>query len=132
MALFGGKENAEVVALQQQVAAAHSTIAELRGWVGQLRGAETGSMEAELRHLRSSVEQAKSDRTALVAPPGHRCISGAGRPSGARRLSSNARGRTLVPSRFRTDRCPTGPLGQEVSNPEAVAVAAATIHRRRI
>ncbi|HWO59503.1 MAG TPA: DUF4041 domain-containing protein, partial [Umezawaea sp.] len=67
MALFGGKENAEVVALQQQVAAAHSTIAELRGWVGQLRGAETGSMEAELRHLRSSVEQAKSDQTALVA-----------------------------------------------------------------
>ncbi|WNV87262.1 DUF4041 domain-containing protein [Umezawaea sp. Da 62-37] len=67
MALFGGKENAEVAALQQQVTAAQATIAELRGWVGQLRGAETGALEAELRRLRSSVEQARGERAALGA-----------------------------------------------------------------
>jgi hypothetical protein len=61
VALFAGKENAEVVSLQQQLAAAHATIGELRGWVAQLRGTETIALEAELRHLRSTVEGAKKE-----------------------------------------------------------------------
>ncbi|MFD9697764.1 DUF4041 domain-containing protein [Lentzea sp. NPDC059081] len=65
MALFGSRENAEVVALREQLAAANGTIAELRGWVGHLRGAETPALENELRQLRSAVEQKKSEYMAL-------------------------------------------------------------------
>ncbi|MFE9748555.1 DUF4041 domain-containing protein [Saccharothrix saharensis] len=67
MALFGNKESAEVAALHRQLAAAQATIAELRGWVGHLRGAETGASEAELRGLRSAVEQARHEVGALGA-----------------------------------------------------------------
>ncbi|QQQ78835.1 DUF4041 domain-containing protein [Saccharothrix sp. 6-C] len=66
MALFGNKESAEVAALQQQLASAHATIAELRGWVGHLRGAETGELEAELRGLRSAVEQVEKEGATLA------------------------------------------------------------------
>lgn len=65
MALFGSKENAEVLALREQLAAAHATIGELRGWVGHLRGTETATLEGELRQLRSAVEQARNDYTTL-------------------------------------------------------------------
>jgi hypothetical protein len=67
MALFGNKESAEVAALQQQLAAAHATIAELRGWVGQLRGTQTAAAEAELRQLRSAVEQSRNEYSTLGA-----------------------------------------------------------------
>jgi Domain of unknown function (DUF4041)/T5orf172 domain len=67
MALFGNKENAEVAGLQQQLAAAQATIAELRGWIGQLRGAETAALEVELRQLRSAVEQSRNEYAALGA-----------------------------------------------------------------
>ena len=67
MALFGNKESAEVAALQQQLAVAHATLAELRGWVGQLRGAETVALETELRQLRSAVEQSRNEYAALGA-----------------------------------------------------------------
>ncbi|ONI92967.1 chromosome segregation ATPase [Saccharothrix sp. ALI-22-I] len=67
MALFGNKESAEIAALQQQLASAHAAIAELRGWVGQLRGAETAALEAELRGLRSTVEQSKHEFATLGA-----------------------------------------------------------------
>ncbi|KAA5835214.1 DUF4041 domain-containing protein [Saccharopolyspora hirsuta] len=66
-ALFGRNQSAEIAALQQQLAAAHATIAELRGWVGQLRGAETAALEAELRHLRSTVDRSRNDHAALVS-----------------------------------------------------------------
>lgn len=67
MALFGNgnKDSAEVAALHQQLAAAHATIAELRGWVGHLRGTETAALEADLRGLRSAVEQAKQEAATL-------------------------------------------------------------------
>ncbi|MFD4668242.1 DUF4041 domain-containing protein [Lentzea sp. NPDC058450] len=65
MVLFGNKENAEVVALRQQLAEAHGTIAELRGWVGQLRGAGTPALEGELRQLRAAVEHKKSEYVTL-------------------------------------------------------------------
>lgn len=61
VALFGNKESAAIAALQQQLTAAHATIAELRGWVGQLRGAETAALEVELRGLRSAVEQSRNE-----------------------------------------------------------------------
>ncbi|MEU4801868.1 DUF4041 domain-containing protein [Actinosynnema sp. NPDC023587] len=67
MALFGNRENAEAAALQQQLVAAHGTIAELRGWVGQLRGAGTSALEAELRDLRAAVDQSKATYEALGA-----------------------------------------------------------------
>jgi hypothetical protein len=66
VALFGNKESAEIAALQQQLAAAHATIGELRGWVGQLRGAESAAVEAELRQLRSAVDQSKNEYSALI------------------------------------------------------------------
>ncbi|WP_246154625.1 DUF4041 domain-containing protein [Saccharopolyspora hirsuta] len=65
--MFGRNQSAEIAALQQQLAAAHATIAELRGWVGQLRGAETAALEAELRHLRSTVDRSRNDHAALVS-----------------------------------------------------------------
>jgi hypothetical protein len=65
VALFGNKDSAEIAALQQQLATAHATIAELRGWIGQLRGAGTADLEAELRHLHSTVEQTRSECSAL-------------------------------------------------------------------
>jgi hypothetical protein len=49
------------------LAAAHATIAELRGWVGQLRGAETAALEAELRQLRAAAEQSRNEYSALGA-----------------------------------------------------------------
>ncbi|MFC5289943.1 DUF4041 domain-containing protein [Actinokineospora guangxiensis] len=61
MALFGSRENSEVTALRQQLDAANATIAELRGWVGHLRGAEAGAREAELRDLRATVDNAKHE-----------------------------------------------------------------------
>lgn len=67
MALFGNKESAEIAALQQQLALTHATIAELRGWVGQLRGAEATTQEGELRQLRSAVDQSKNEYAALSA-----------------------------------------------------------------
>ncbi len=66
MALFGNKENTQVTALQQQLAAANATVAELRGWVGQLRGTQTPALEAELRQLQSAVEQAKAEYATLT------------------------------------------------------------------
>lgn len=72
MALFGGRENADLAALQQQLSAAHATIAELRGWVTQLRGAETPALEADLRRLRSTVDKTKQDSAALDASVGQR------------------------------------------------------------
>ncbi len=67
VALFGNRENPEVIALQQQLAAAHATITELRGWVGHLRGAGTAGLEAELRDLRSAVERTKREAAQLAA-----------------------------------------------------------------
>ena len=67
MALFGSKESAEIAALQQQLAASDATIAELRGWVWQLRGAQAGALEAELRWLGSAVEQSRREYAALGA-----------------------------------------------------------------
>ncbi|MBP2477774.1 phage host-nuclease inhibitor protein Gam [Crossiella equi] len=68
MALFGSRQaNAEVEGLRQQLAAAHGTIAELRGWVGQLRGEGTPALEAELRHLHGAVEQARQVEAAFTA-----------------------------------------------------------------
>jgi hypothetical protein len=72
VALFGGRENADLTALQQQLSAAHATIAELRGWVTQLRGAGTPALEADLRRLRSTVEHAKQESAALDASVGQR------------------------------------------------------------
>jgi hypothetical protein len=66
VALFGNKESAEIAAIQQQLAAAHATIGELRGWVGQLRGAASAALEAELRQLRSAVDQSKNEYSALT------------------------------------------------------------------
>ncbi|GAA2826086.1 DUF4041 domain-containing protein [Crossiella cryophila] len=66
MALFGNKDNAEIAGLQQQLAAAHGMIGELRGWVGQLRGAETAALEAELRGLRTAVTEAKREYADLA------------------------------------------------------------------
>ncbi|GLZ36585.1 DUF4041 domain-containing protein [Actinokineospora sp. NBRC 105648] len=63
MALFGNRESAGVAALEQQLGAAQATIAELRGWMGQLRGAETAALEGELRALRSAVADAKREHT---------------------------------------------------------------------
>ncbi|MFF1614696.1 DUF4041 domain-containing protein [Amycolatopsis sp. NPDC058278] len=67
MALFGARENADLAALQQQLGAAHATIAELRGWVTQLRGVETPALEADLRRLRSAVERSKQENASLNA-----------------------------------------------------------------
>lgn len=67
MALFGSKESAEIAALQQQLAASQATIAELRGWVRQLRGTQAGALEAELRWLGSAVEQSRREYAALGA-----------------------------------------------------------------
>ncbi|WP_410614213.1 DUF4041 domain-containing protein [Amycolatopsis sp. lyj-109] len=67
MALFGGRENADLAALQQQLGAAHATIAELRGWVTHLRGAETPALEADLRLLRSAVDRTKQENASLTA-----------------------------------------------------------------
>ncbi|SHG97031.1 DUF4041 domain-containing protein [Streptoalloteichus hindustanus] len=64
--MFGNRGGAEIAALQQQLAAAHATIAELRGWVDHLRGAGTASLEAELRQLRSAVEQSKREYATLT------------------------------------------------------------------
>ncbi|QFZ18355.1 DUF4041 domain-containing protein [Saccharothrix syringae] len=55
MALFGNRESAEVAALQQQSASAHAAIAELRGWVGQLRGAGTPALGASRQRLAAEV-----------------------------------------------------------------------------
>jgi hypothetical protein len=66
VALFGHKENAEVTALQQQLAAANGTLAELRGWVTQLRGTSTPALEAELRLLNTAVDQAKNEYSTLT------------------------------------------------------------------
>lgn len=65
--LFGNKENAEVAALNQQLTAAHGTIAELRAWVAQLRGVEAPALEVELRGLRSAVERSKEEGAALAS-----------------------------------------------------------------
>jgi hypothetical protein len=65
VALFGNKENAEVIALREQLAAAQGTIAELRGWVSQLRGAGAAAAEGELRQLRAAVEHKKSEYVTL-------------------------------------------------------------------
>lgn len=65
MALFGSRENAEVVALREQLAAANGTIAELRAWIGRLRGAETSALESELRQLRAAVDAKKSEYVTL-------------------------------------------------------------------
>ncbi|MDX8148684.1 DUF4041 domain-containing protein [Lentzea sp. BCCO 10_0061] len=65
MSLFGSKENAEVTVLREQLAAAQGTIAELRGWVGHLRGAETPSLEGELRQLRAAVDHKKNEYMTL-------------------------------------------------------------------
>lgn len=67
MALFSGKESAELIALREQLAVAHGTITELRGWVGHLRGADTPALEGELRQLRSAVEHKKSEYMTLGA-----------------------------------------------------------------
>ena len=67
MALFGNKESAQVAELQQQLAAAYDTIAELRGWVGQLRSTETAALEYELRQLRSAVASAKAEYSAVAS-----------------------------------------------------------------
>lgn len=67
MALFASKESPEITALRQQLGTAHATIAELRGWVGQLRGAETAALESELRQLRAVVEQSRGEYAALGA-----------------------------------------------------------------
>ena len=67
MALFGSKESAEIAALQQQLAASHATIAELRGWVSQLRGTPAAALEAELRWLGSAVDQSRREHAALGA-----------------------------------------------------------------
>ncbi|RSM56022.1 DUF4041 domain-containing protein [Amycolatopsis sp. WAC 01376] len=67
MALFGSNQSAEVAALHQQLAAANATIAELRGWVGHLRGAETAVLEGDLRRLKAAVEQAKAEHAAQSA-----------------------------------------------------------------
>ncbi|MFC3452524.1 DUF4041 domain-containing protein [Amycolatopsis speibonae] len=64
MALFGNNQSAELVGLQQQLAVAHATIAELRGWVGHLRGAGTPALETDLRHVKAAVEQAKAEHSA--------------------------------------------------------------------
>lgn len=67
MALFAGKENPEITALRQQLGAAHATIVELRGWVGQLRGTETAALESELRQLRAAVQQSRGEYAAVGA-----------------------------------------------------------------
>ncbi|WP_037338363.1 DUF4041 domain-containing protein [Amycolatopsis sp. MJM2582] len=67
MALFGNNQSAEVAALHQQLAAAHATIAELRNWVGHLRGTETAVLEADLRRLKATVEQAKAEQSTQTA-----------------------------------------------------------------
>jgi hypothetical protein len=67
VALFGSRESAEIAALQQQLAAAHATIAELRGWVWQLRGTQAAALEAELRWLGSAVEESRREYAALGA-----------------------------------------------------------------
>ncbi|MCX2950412.1 DUF4041 domain-containing protein [Lentzea sp. NEAU-D7] len=65
MVLFGNRENAEVAALREQLAAAHGTITELRGWVGHLRSSETPALEGELRQLRAAVEHKKNEYMTL-------------------------------------------------------------------
>ena len=67
MALFGNKESPEVLALQRQLTEAHTTIAELRGWVDQLRGAGAAAQEAELRQLRAAVRHSKGENATLGA-----------------------------------------------------------------
>jgi hypothetical protein len=67
VALFGNKESAETIALQQQLAEAHSTIAELRGWVDQLRGAGVAAQEAELRQLHAAVKHSREEYATLAA-----------------------------------------------------------------
>lgn len=65
MALFGNKHNAEIEALQQQLASANATIAELRSWVGQLRGAGAMAQETELRQLKAAIDTSKHEYAAL-------------------------------------------------------------------
>lgn len=67
MALFSKGENPEVVALQQQLNAAHATIAELRAWVVQLRGAGVGQLEADLRQLKQETDLLRRHQGALQA-----------------------------------------------------------------
>jgi hypothetical protein len=65
VALFASKESPELTALREQLGAAHARIAELQGWVGQLRGAEMGALESELRQLRATMEQSRGEHAAL-------------------------------------------------------------------
>ncbi|XVV02982.1 DUF4041 domain-containing protein [Actinosynnema sp. CA-248983] len=67
MALFGNRENPEAAALYDQLTGAQATINELRAWVHQLRGAGAQAAEAELRDLRSAVDQQKVTFDALGA-----------------------------------------------------------------
>ncbi|CAM3309156.1 sensitive to high expression 9-like protein [Kibdelosporangium persicum] len=67
MALFGNKESAEIASLHQQLAAANGTVTELRSWVNQLRGTQAPALEAELRLLKTAVDQAKREYAALTS-----------------------------------------------------------------
>jgi hypothetical protein len=70
MAVFGKKDDLEVIALRQQLASAQSHIGELQRWITQIRGAETGALEAELRAVRAEVEKATAERSQARAAVG--------------------------------------------------------------
>lgn len=65
MALFGKKETPEVLELRQQLEQAQGQVADLQAWVEQLRGAEAGSLEKDLRELRTAVQAAHEEESRL-------------------------------------------------------------------
>jgi hypothetical protein len=65
VALFGKKESPEVLELREQLEQAHGQIADLQGWVHQLRGAGSDSLEKDLRELRTAVQQAQHEESRL-------------------------------------------------------------------
>ena len=68
VALFNKKESPEVLELRQQLEHASGQIAELQGWVHQLRVADAGALEKELRELRTAVQQTQqADSEARVS-----------------------------------------------------------------
>lgn len=67
MALFAKKDDAEVIALREQLNQAQAQITDLQGWLNQLRGTETTSLERDLRELRSAVAAAAADHAAAAA-----------------------------------------------------------------
>lgn len=64
---FGKKDDAEVVTLREQLRQAHAHIGQLQGWVNQIRGAETGQLEADLRSLREAVQRTGAEEATVRA-----------------------------------------------------------------